>query len=80
MDRQPPRFTRTPCRFKRPVSARSIRRKPGTRMSPVASIPANASLMRCTATCWMAGNSCPNEIVDCWGSIHRRVIFTMKRP
>lgn len=34
MDRQPPRFTRTSGRFKRPVSARSIRRKPGTRMSP----------------------------------------------
>ena len=34
MEHQPPRFTRSKGQFKRPVSARSIRRKPGTRMPP----------------------------------------------
>jgi len=34
MDRQAPRFPCTPRPFKRPPAARSIKRKPGTRMSP----------------------------------------------
>ncbi|MGY4492710.1 hypothetical protein [Pseudomonas sp. TE3610] len=34
MEHHPPRFTRSKGHFKRPAGARSIRRKPGTRMSP----------------------------------------------